>query len=608
VSGLQLLKVVDQLATVSHDHTFRLWDVSEEPATLQPGGGERWHSRPVVGIVYSQLHQLIATASDDRTAVVINPVLSERLCSLIGHMYPIVSVALTPDAIITADARLHVRVWEMVSLRCVQTFRMSPDGVPVGDMTLTAAVTLRGGPPRLLALADGQFHLFGADDAARSRRDPPSALLFSRRWLRVIGAVGDTLRVWDARTGALVRTLRGLTETPISAVCLDHTEFNCLVGEHNGRVTQFNVASGLLVRPLPLHMAEIIGLALIWSAATGKMRAALAGRPSARQTKEEIVHGALIVSASADRMLHVSSVRRGSLLATFQISSGDLSSLATSANTGMVAAGSSTGTLSLWKLIEATAIRHESRCEGHAAEVTGLAFLADQPLLVSADAQTEVVLWRVAPLKCTPLRRWWHRFADRHISPSVVTALTYEADRHMLMTGDETGSINVWRLSQLKPAPELDAAGAQSRVESRAAASLEAIDVSDIEPVALWVGHEGGVSAMVDISGRAMESGSQSCLGLITASRDTNITAWLIDGGSPESGRDSNLCGSLNAGWTLPLDRAPMLDEEERHWADFVAELRKYRPPADLATKGETRHLLHRIIGNADERACCSPA
>jgi hypothetical protein len=131
VSGLQLLKVVDQLATVSHDHTLRLWDVSEEPASLQPSGGDRWHSRPVVGIVYSQLHQLIATASDDRTAVVINPVLSERLCSLIGHLYPIVSIALTPDAIITADARLHVRVWEMVRSSCQRcTMGASPHPSP----------------------------------------------------------------------------------------------------------------------------------------------------------------------------------------------------------------------------------------------------------------------------------------------------------------------------------------------------------------------------------------------------------------------------------------------------------------------------------------------
>lgn len=493
---------------------------------------------------------------------------------------------------------------------CVQTFRISPEGMPVGDMTLTAAVTLRGGPPRMLALADGEFHLFGADDDARSKRDPPSALLYSRKRLRVISAVGDTLRVWDARTGALVRTLRGQTETAISAVCLDHTEFNCLVGEQSGRVTQFNLSSGLLVRPLPSHKSEIIGLALIWSAATCKMRTAVAGRPTVKQTREEVVHGALVVSASADRVLHVSSVRQGSLLATFQIGKGDLSSLATSTNTGMVAAGSSTGALSLWKLIEAGAIRHDSRCEGHTAEVTGLAFLADRLLLVSADAQTEMVLWRVAPLKCTPLCRWRHRSPNgpinSPISHSVVTALTYEADRHMLLTGDESGSINVWRLSQLEPAQELDVAGAQRQGESRAAraaTSLEAIDVSEIVPVALWVGHGDGVSAMVDISGRAMESGSQRCLGLLSAGRDANIMAWLIDGGSPESGRETKLCGRLSAGWALPLDRTPMLDEEERRRAHSVAELQKFQPPAGMATKGETRHLLHQIIDNAGKRS-----
>jgi WD40 repeat protein len=476
--------------------------------------------------------------------------------------------------------------------------------MPTGDLTLTAAVTLRGGPPRLLALADGDFHLFGAEDAARSKREPPTALLYSRKRLRVISAAGDTVRVWDARTGALVRTMRGLTETPISAVCLDHTEFNCLVGEQSGRVTQFNLASGLLVRPLPSHKAEIIGLALIWSAVTGKMRAAQAGRPNIKQTKEEVVHGALVVSASADRVLHVSSVRQGSLLATFQISSGDLSSLATSANTGMVAAGSSTGALSLWKLIEASAIRHDSRCEGHTAEITGLAFLSDRQLLVSADAQTEMVLWRVTTLKCTPLCRWWHRSASESVSPSVVTALAYEADRSMLFTGDERGSIDVWRLSQLELASELDAVEMQGQLEARAAVSLDAMDVSDIEPVALWAGHEDGVSAMVEVSGRAMESGSQRCLGLLSASRDTNIMAWLIDGDSPESGRETNLCGRLTAGWALPLDRAPMLDEEERRRASFVAELRKYEPPAGLAAEGETRHLLHQIIGDWGKRGC----
>ena len=372
-------------------------------------------------------------------------------------------------------------------------------------------------------------------------------------------------------------------------------------------MTQFNLSGGTLVRSLTRHKSEVIAIALVWSAATGMMRMKRKGRLDAKQTKEEIIHGALVVSASADRTLYISSARQGYLLTKFEISAGDLACLATMPQFGLIAAGSSSGALSLWKIFESSAVRHDSRCEGHEAEITGLIFLGDHSLLVSADAQTELILWRVATLKCIPLLRWWHRSARDSSMHMVVTALAFEPARNILFTGDEEGTLNVWWLSQLHEANSQALAANSTdltRKQSTGSAPrlLGELEVSDIEPEAMWVGHEDAISALVQIDGDQMESGSRSNVGLMSASHDRSVVAWLINGANPESDRECNLCGRLSAGWAVPLDRASMQREEEERRTKCISELSDFDPPDGL-TAFKTRHLLHRYIEDPEDRA-----
>jgi len=601
VSGLHLLPSLDALVTVSHDRKLRVWDLLEERARLQPCGGERWHRGPLVGVAYCRVHQLVVSVSDDRTAVVMNPALGELLCSLTGHAYPIVSVALTPDAIITADARRYVCVWELSSLICVQKFRISSPGLPAEDSTLAAAVTLRTGPPLLLALVDGGFHLFGIIDTSRERREAPAALLYSQKHSYVVSAGGHMLQVWDARTGALLKSLRSLTESPISAACLDHTEYNCLVGTQDGSVLQFNLSVATLVRALPAHRTEITALALVSSAAVG--RAKMAGLSSRKVLNEEALHGALLVSASNDRTLHLSSVRQGCLLVAFQIGAGNLSCLATFPHVGLIATGSSSGTLSLWTVLNATAVRQDSRCDGHGSEVTALAFLGDSGLLASADANAELVLWGVAAQRFTPLRRLRHRGVQDLGTPLVATALAFETGRELLCTADEAGVVNVWSLMELGlgGCGEGDGGAAEPAAAAMAGPLLAGLEGSEVEPVAVWAAHEDVALCLVAIGGDAMEPGSQGSFALLSASRDCNICAWLIED-DHDAPVERRLCGSLSTGWALPLDLTRMLEAEEELRATLVSELRAFDPPDGLSVF-EQGHLLHQYIQTAEERA-----
>jgi hypothetical protein len=83
------------------------------------------------------------------------------------------------------------------------------------------------------------------------------AVHFSPRFMRVVTASGRTVRVWEARSGALVSTFRGVAATAISAVLLDKTERNVIVGEHSGAVSLISLATGGKVRHAILCASDL---------------------------------------------------------------------------------------------------------------------------------------------------------------------------------------------------------------------------------------------------------------------------------------------------------------------------------------------------------------
>eukprot|EP00966_Prymnesium_polylepis_P053614 1239582-Prymnesium_polylepis.1 len=232
--------------------------------------------------------------------------------------------------------------------------------------------------------------------------EPQTVVLFSPRFMRMLSAASRSLRVWEARTGKLISTMRDCTATHIVQICLDHTERCCFTGEHSGDVCMFNLAAGQLARRMTKHDGEIIALALLKDWGSG-------GKGLGGEVEK---HGSLLVSA-CNALILVSSVCEGTCLFRLSVtpgvgppgaansggggggnapeppkpfgkpatqaprpnslgqSMGELSALCTSVNSlALLCAGTGNGGFQVWKVWDVRTARLHSGCRPGGAEIS----------------------------------------------------------------------------------------------------------------------------------------------------------------------------------------------------------------------------------------------
>ena len=128
------------LITSSRDNTVKVWnlssvslqtgkktlmlvkDLSAQPMTDSSDYGVKYHDNPVTSIAFNRKGELMATGSEDRTAIIwrIDPVSDSfyPLVKLPDHMAQIISVTFSADGkrLATLDAKNMTRIWDLSSL------------------------------------------------------------------------------------------------------------------------------------------------------------------------------------------------------------------------------------------------------------------------------------------------------------------------------------------------------------------------------------------------------------------------------------------------------------------------------------------------------------
>jgi WD40 repeat protein len=236
------------VATAGDDGTARVWDAR----TGRVDAVLRGHTDQVGSVSFSPDGKRVATAGNDATAAVWNSVTGDRIAQHQGHLDVVTRAAFSPDGtlVVTASSDNTARVWDARTGELVGDLRghkdevHSPSFTPDGRRVMTAGDdgTVRlwkvpGQPARVLrtgdsALRDARFSPGGArvvtvsdDDVAQiwDPRAPRRLARFGGRDFgvaaaafgpggRLIGAtfgLREGARVWDGRTGRLVRVMRG---------------------------------------------------------------------------------------------------------------------------------------------------------------------------------------------------------------------------------------------------------------------------------------------------------------------------------------------------------------------------------------------------------------
>jgi WD40 repeat protein/tRNA A-37 threonylcarbamoyl transferase component Bud32 len=534
-----------RLASASKDGTVRLWDAATGwPIRTITSKG------PVYSVAFHPDGSRLASAGSERVATVWDAATGQPILTLAGHTQDICELAFSPDGktLVSSSKDGTAKIWDLATGSLSRTLRdhnvgdfgeiaFSPDGKNLasaggGERTVRLYDTATGNAIRTLRqqdavaavntkssaslprtpvifspdgktvasrIEDGTISVWdaGSGSLVRSLRDtrdlgPVTSLAVSRDGTTFASAshMGQTILLWDARTGYLTRTIRG-HDGPINrvafspdgvhvasasgddnvnlweinrdqearslpgkdamrAVAFGHDGSYLLAAGYDQEVSLWDLATGRSVRTFQGHAGAILGLAIspdgqraasggedrvvrIWDVATGKAVHAMKGHSGDIVEVAISPDGATVASASSDRTVKLWDVSTGREKRTLEGHISRVSSVRFSQDgKKLVSAGMDDGFVIFWDLDSG---RQAQAIRAHRGGIRALALSPDGQLLATASHEPVITVWDVAT------SRELHTLKGH---ASVVFDLAFSSDGRRLASAGGDGVIRIW--------------------------------------------------------------------------------------------------------------------------------------------------------------------
>jgi len=268
-----------------------------------------------------------------------------------------------------------------------------------------------------------------------------------RRW--VLSAAMEGCRLWDAASGACVRTF-----APYLFRCAAFSPDNqyALAGGNSSKVHIWDAGTGELVREFNGHDGRpVLGLRLsddgryllsggmdktvkAWEFATGKCLRTLAGHEWDVNSVTFVAGVRQAASASSDKTVRVWDVVSGKALRTLQGHRDGVRCVRATKDGTLVVSASADHTIKIWQLSDGQCLR---TLEGHSDQVHGLDISADGRYILSASADRTVRLWELETGRCVSVLEGHTQYA--------ISAFLSSDGAHAVSAGFD-GTTRLWIL------------------------------------------------------------------------------------------------------------------------------------------------------------------
>ena len=445
------------LASSSHDHTVRLWDLSTGDAL------QVWyeHQNMVRTVAFSPDGTWLASGGDDCTIRRWQLATGQCLGVFEGHHEAVCAICISPDGktLISGSEDSTIRHWNVSQGQCLKTLQghegailtiaLSPDGNTLVSSSLNRRV-------RVWDLHSGNsLHTaIGYTDYAYGLTFSPDGQTLAA------GSSNSLVRLWDWQTATCTQTLQGHHNWVWSnAWSPDGQRLASCGRDHSAKIWQ--VSSGNCIKTLTGHDSGVMGVAWhpdehlvatagqdstirLWDWQNGQCQRMMTIPQSWIAAICWDSTGQYLISGSSDHLIRIWDPKTGSVVQCLSGHQGLIVSVLCTPDGRLLVSACLDGTVKVWDMTQGCCVQTLKHKMGHAFAI---AVSLDGRLLASGGVDTKIYLWDTATWDCV-------QTITEHTAD--VTGLAFHPHSLILASGSEDETVYLWdianqtRLSTLK--------------------------------------------------------------------------------------------------------------------------------------------------------------
>jgi WD40 repeat protein len=386
-----------RLVSASEDRTLKVWDAAGARLIHSLAG----HTGKINSVAFSSDGAWVLSGSNDKTMKLWDAAAGTLVHTFAGHTGDVISVAFSPVGrrVLSLGYDNTIKLWDAATGGLVHTFEEQSGQIlvaafsPDGSRVLSASATTiklwdaATGTPLLTidahpAMIAQRLPTVGPSSKGSSRPRRPvdrTYVYWDNKWVAfspdgsLIGSRGasNTMKLWDAATGALVRTFEGHSRS-VNSVAFSPDGRRVLSGGADGTMKLWDATTGALLHSLKGRPARSVALSpdgsrvlsdtALWDADTGSLLRTLAEQQDLRPTRITNLlafspDGSRAVSGDSAGTMKMLNMETGALAHTFGGNSEQATNVVFSPNGARVLSRNHSGEWKLWDAATGTVVR-----------------------------------------------------------------------------------------------------------------------------------------------------------------------------------------------------------------------------------------------------------